>query len=77
MRVRLRSTASPAFAQLDPRQVGVLVTLWVATALLYPALRRATAWFVDAIVLHRPDYRSLRASFARRVAGRTTMSRRC
>ena len=25
---------------VDPRQVGVLVTLWVATALLYPALRR-------------------------------------
>jgi two-component system LytT family sensor kinase len=61
---------SAAFAQLvarDPREVGILVTLWVATALMYPALRRATAWFVDAIVLHRPDYRSLRASIAQRV----------
>ena len=43
----------------------VLVTLWVATALLYPGLRRATTWFVDTIVLHRPDYRSLRATIAR------------
>lgn len=57
---------SPAFAQLDPRQVGILVTFCVLTALLYPALRRFTAWFVDAVVLRRPNYQSLRASFLRR-----------
>jgi two-component system, LytTR family, sensor kinase len=53
------------FVAVDPRQVGMLVTLWVVTALLYPVLRRSTAWFVDAIVLHRPDYRSLRAAVVR------------
>ena len=58
---------SAAFAQLGPRQVGVLVTFWVVTALLYPALRRSTAWFVDSVVLHRPDYRSLRAAVGRRI----------
>ena len=61
---------SPGFAEfvaVEPRQVGVLVTLWVATALLYPALRRGTAWFVDTIILHRPDYPSLRTSITRRV----------
>jgi signal transduction histidine kinase len=58
---------SAAFAELGPRQVGVLVTLWVATALLYPALRQATAWFVDTVVLHRPDYRTLRTAVTRRV----------
>jgi two-component system LytT family sensor kinase len=61
---------SAAFAELvarDPRQVGILVTLWVGTALLYPTLRRMTTWFVDAIVLHRPDYKSLRASIAQKV----------
>ena len=63
----LRSSAFGQFMRLDPRQVGVLVTLWVATALLYPGLRRLTAWFVDSIVLHRPDYRSLRTSIARQV----------
>jgi two-component system, LytTR family, sensor kinase len=52
------------FVTVDPRQVGMLVTLWVATALLYPVLRRSTAWFVDTIVLRRPDYRSLRAEVA-------------
>lgn len=59
---------SPAFAQFvrdNPKQVSVLVTLWVATALLYPVLSRVTTWFVDTIVLHRPDYRSLRATIAR------------
>ena len=58
---------SPAFAQLGPQQVGLLATLWVATALAYPALRRSTAWFVDAVVLRRPDYRTLRSSVSRRV----------
>jgi two-component system, LytTR family, sensor kinase len=57
---------STVFVQLDPRQTGILVSFWVVTALLYPALRRSTAWFVDTIVLHRPDYRSLRATFLRR-----------
>ena len=61
------SSGFEQFVRLDPRQVGALVTLWVATALLYPALRRATAWFVDSIVLRRPDYRSLRATAMRRM----------
>jgi signal transduction histidine kinase len=58
---------SATFARLDPRQVGLLVTLWVGTALLYPALRRNIAWFVDTVVLHRPDYPSLRVTAARRL----------
>ena len=61
------SVAFSTFVQTEPREVGVLVTLWVATALLYPVLRSGTIWFVDAVVLHRPDYRSLRATVARRV----------
>ena len=55
---------SPRSCRPVPRQVGVLVALFVATALLYPLLRRGTAWFVDPIVLHRADYPSLR-----RIAG--------
>jgi two-component system LytT family sensor kinase len=53
------------FMRLDPRQVGALVTVWVATALLYPVMRSVTAWFVDAIVLDRPDYGLLRTKVAR------------
>jgi signal transduction histidine kinase len=58
-----------AFVQLDPRRVGALVSLWVATALVYPALKHAVSWFVDTIVLHRADYHSLRACVTRLVEG--------
>jgi signal transduction histidine kinase len=63
----LRSPSFAEFLRVDARQVGVLVTLWVVTALLYPAVRRVTAWFVDRIVLNRPDYRSLRSDVIRRI----------
>jgi two-component system, LytTR family, sensor kinase len=62
-----RSTAFDQFVRVDPRLVGVLVTLWVATALVYPVVHRGTSWFVDTVVLHRPDYRSLRAAVTRRI----------
>jgi two-component system, LytTR family, sensor kinase len=61
------SVAFARFVQMDPRQIGALVTVWVATALVYPTLRRGAFWFVDAVVLHRPDYRSLRATISRRL----------
>ena len=50
----------------DPRDVGLLVTFWVATALLYPRLRDLIGWFVDSVLLHRPDYALLRARIGRR-----------
>jgi two-component system, LytTR family, sensor kinase len=58
----VRSSGFATFVQSNPRQLTLLVTLWVATALLYPVLRRTTVWFVDAVVLRRPDYRSLRGT---------------
>ena len=51
---------SPEVPLRDPRDVGVLVTLWVGTALLYPSIRDGIAAFVDRVVLHRPDYAELR-----------------
>jgi signal transduction histidine kinase len=48
----------------DVRDIALLVTLWVATALCYPKLREMSAWFVDTIVLDRPDYDALRATIA-------------
>ena len=66
----VRSSAFAQFVQSNPRQMTVLVTLWVATALLYPCCGG------DDLVCGRcrvaPDYRSLRATVAR-VAGQ----RRC
>jgi two-component system LytT family sensor kinase len=58
---------SPELPLRDPRDVGVLVTLWVGTALLYPAIRGGVGWFVDTIVLNRPDYLRLRAEIGTRI----------
>ncbi|HMB80629.1 MAG TPA: histidine kinase, partial [Vicinamibacterales bacterium] len=58
---------SPELPLRDPRDVGILVTLWVATALLYPKLRDLIGWFVDTVLLDRPDYTTLRANIGRGV----------
>jgi two-component sensor histidine kinase len=49
--------------------VAALVFLGVSlcAALLYPALVRASTWFVDSVVLRRVDYDQLRATIARRL----------
>jgi hypothetical protein len=62
---------SVAFAQFVrfPRQVTILVTLWLATVLIFPSLRRFIIWFVDTVALRRPDYRTLAATIARRAQG--------
>ena len=44
---------------------GVLLTVWIATALLYPLLRRGTDRFVDRVMLHRADYRKVRHGIVR------------
>jgi hypothetical protein len=54
--------AAPLMTQTtssDPRVVGLLLTLWILTALLYPMLQRAAHWFVDTIILQRVDYDQL------------------
>jgi two-component system LytT family sensor kinase len=61
--VGIRSSAA-ALPLGDPRVVAVLVILWAATLLLYPRLRDLSDWFVDTVVLDRPDYASLRAQMA-------------
>jgi len=59
--------ASPFFlnrnpiGQSDPRSIGLVLGLWVITALLYPWLRRGVANFVDAVILRRVDYGSVRS----------------
>jgi two-component system LytT family sensor kinase len=61
------SPAFAAFIEQDSRQFALLLTLWVATALMYPAMRAALAWFVDTVVLRRPNYRALRERVVRAV----------
>ena len=53
-----------ALGSSDPRLVGLLLGLWVVTALLYPWLRRGVTRFVDGVILRRVDYASVRAEIA-------------
>ena len=54
-----------------PVSVGVLLALWVATALVTPWLRHGVVRFVDAVLLGRTDYAVLRAGVAREVGDLT------
>jgi signal transduction histidine kinase len=56
----------------EPRSTGVLLGLWVTTALLYPLLRRAANWLVDSVILRRADYGRLRADVAQRLTQHET-----
>jgi hypothetical protein len=63
----LRSARFATFVQFEPARVGMLVTVWVATAMLYPVLRQVAVWVVDTVILRRPDYAALRTSIAKKV----------
>jgi hypothetical protein len=44
----------------DVQAISLILTLWIATALIYPALHRLAIWLVDKAILHRADYNELR-----------------
>lgn len=48
----------------DVQAVSLIIVLWIATALAYPAIHRFAAWFVDSVILKRPDYAELQKSLA-------------
>ena len=52
---------------LSDQQSIVVLVLWVSTALVYPWIRSLAGWFVDNVVLHRPDYDMLLAEASRAV----------
>jgi two-component system, LytTR family, sensor kinase len=70
----LHAASSHSLVRLDPGELGILVSLWVATALAAPAIRRASSWFVDTVVLRRPDFGQLRAAIARQAQERDSIS---
>lgn len=48
----------------DVQAVSLIITLWIATALIYPVVHKFSAWFVDKVILQRPDYAELQASIS-------------
>jgi hypothetical protein len=51
----------------DVQATGVLLALWVATALIYPKLHEFAVWLVDKIVLRRVNYELLRREIAQSI----------
>jgi signal transduction histidine kinase len=56
----------------DEQMVLMLLAMWVGTALLYPWIRSFSKWFVDNVVLERPDYDMLLAQASQVIASQDT-----
>ncbi|HXH69083.1 MAG TPA: histidine kinase [Pyrinomonadaceae bacterium] len=53
-----------AHGENDVQSISILLTFWIATALIYPSLHRFAAWLVDKIILRRTDYEKLRVEIS-------------
>jgi hypothetical protein len=51
----------------DAQAIGLILTLWMTTALIYPSLHRFAVWIVDRAILQREDYSRLQIDLAREV----------
>ncbi|WDT79423.1 MAG: hypothetical protein MPW14_20130 [Candidatus Manganitrophus sp.] len=61
--------AAPLFPgeKIDPWAALLVMSLWGATALIYPSLQRAVAYLVDSWILRRPDYQKAKQTLAARM----------
>jgi hypothetical protein len=51
----------------DAQAIGLILTLWMTTALVYPSLHRFAEWIVDRAILKRQDYGQLQLDLAREI----------
>lgn len=51
----------------DVQAVGLILALWIVTALIYPAIHGLAVWVVDKVILHRADYVKLHNELADRI----------
>lgn len=51
----------------DAQAIALILTLWIATALVYPALHKFAVWLVDKIILRRANYEELRTTLAQTI----------
>lgn len=51
----------------DVQAIGLIIALWIATALIYPAVHRFAVWVVDSLLLKRPDYALVQSSIAEKI----------
>lgn len=48
----------------DVQAISLIIILWIATALIYPALHKLAAWLVDKVLLNRVNYEELSLEIA-------------
>lgn len=66
-------TGAGLVGAISPGRLSILAFGWIATGLVYPSLKRGANWFVDSIVLTRPNYHWLEAAVLRRLQHDTTI----
>jgi two-component system, LytTR family, sensor kinase len=57
-------------ARNDVQAAVLVLSLWMATALIYRQLHRFAVWFVDKIILRRANYETLQIEIARAIEKR-------
>lgn len=48
----------------DVQAIGLILTLWIVTALVYPKLHDFAVWLVDKVILQRADYDNFQLELA-------------
>ncbi|MGI8469643.1 MAG: sensor histidine kinase [Pyrinomonadaceae bacterium] len=61
--LRYHGTRSPQ----DAQAIALILTLWIATALIYSTLHKFAVWLVDKIILRRANYETLRLHLAQAI----------
>ncbi len=51
----------------DVFATSLILTLWIATALVYPALHKLAVWLVDRVILQRANYDKLQAKLTQEI----------
>ncbi len=54
-------------ARNDVQAIGLILILWMATALAYPSLHKLAVWLVDKVILHRADYGAFQIEVAKAI----------
>lgn len=57
----------------DVQAAALILGLWIATALCYPAIYKFAVWLVDKVLLHRADYAKLQLNLAREIETRESI----
>ena len=55
----------------DAQAISIQLSLWMATALIYPQIHRFAVWLVDKIILRRASYDALKREIARAIENET------